>query len=98
MSRRDRSVQTDQEPEKCSRKNASRNRVPVIRLPPPLAMERVEEFLAENHWRLLDLFRTLDRSKSWGLVKEDFKRMIEKVNTNLVLGEEQSGNIVSRNN
>lgn len=80
MSRRDRSVQTDEEPEKILRKKANRNRVPVIRLPPPLAMERVEEFLAENHWRLLDLFRTLDQNKSWGLVKEDFMRMIEKVN------------------
>ena len=88
MSRRDRSVQTDQEPERVLKKNGSRNRIPVIRLPPPLAMERVEEFLAENHWRLLDLFRTLDRSKSWGLVKEDFMRMIEKVNTNLVLRKE----------
>ena len=72
-------MQTDPEPEKSSTKIGSRNRIPVIRLPPPLAMERVEEFLAENHWRLLDLFRTLDQKKSWGLVKEDFMRMIEKV-------------------
>ena len=51
----------------------------MIRLPPPLAMERVEEFLAKNHWRLVDLFRTLDKDKSWKVVKEDFMRLIEKV-------------------
>jgi hypothetical protein len=43
-------------------------------------MERVEEFLAENHWRLLDLFRQLDKNKSCRPVKEDFMRLAEKVN------------------
>lgn len=93
LSRRDQSMQTDPEPEKPSMKIGYGKRLPVIRLPPPLAMERVEEFLAENHWRLLDLFRTLDRNKSWGLVKEDFKRMIEKVCSSCKLHSENKRNL-----
>ena len=42
-------------------------------------MERIEKFLADNHWRLVDLFRTLDLKKSWNVVKEDFMRLITKV-------------------
>jgi hypothetical protein len=42
-------------------------------------MEHVEKFLAKNHWRLVDLFRTLDKDKSWAVVKEDFMRLIKKV-------------------
>ncbi len=80
MTRQDRSVQTDEEPKKNLKTNKDRHRVPIIRLPPPLAMERVEEFLAENHWRLLDLFRKLDKNKSWRVVKEDFMRLAEQVN------------------
>jgi hypothetical protein len=79
MTRQDRSVQTDKEPEKVPKTKKNRNRIPIIRLPPPLAMERVEEFLAENHWRLMDLFRALDRNKSWNVVKEDFMRLVEQV-------------------
>lgn len=78
MTRQDRSVQTDVEPEKFV-KPKIRNRIPIIRLPPPLAMERVEQFLTNNHWRLVDLFRALDKTKSWAVVKEDFMRLIEKV-------------------
>jgi hypothetical protein len=79
LTRMDRAVQTDKEPETVARWDKNRDRVPIIRLPPPLAMERVEEFLTENHWRLLDLFRTLDQNKSWRVVKEDFMRLAEKV-------------------
>ncbi len=79
MTRQDQSVQTDQEPEKVTRWDKNRHRLPKIRLPPPLAMERIEEFLVENHWRLLDLFRALDRSKSWSVVKEDFMHLAAKV-------------------
>jgi hypothetical protein len=79
MARRDRSVQTDAEPERISRVKKDRATVPKIRLPQPLAMERVEEFLAMNRWRLIDLFRTLDRVKSWNIAKEDFMRFISKV-------------------
>ncbi len=79
MTRKDQSVQTDKEPEKIPKINKNRNRIPVIRLPPPLAMERVEKFLVNNHWRLLDLFRALDKNKSWAVVKEDFMRLVEQV-------------------
>ena len=78
MIRRDRSMQTDEEPEsKKSRKGPLA--IPKIRLPPPLAMERVEEFLSNNRWRLIDLFRTVDLDKSWGVAKDDFMRFIKKV-------------------
>jgi len=79
LTRKDQSVQTDKEPEKIPKINKTRNRIPVIRLPPPLAMERVEKFLVNNHWRLLDLFRALDKNKSWAVVKEDFMRLVEQV-------------------
>ncbi|CAF0950238.1 unnamed protein product [Rotaria sp. Silwood1] len=83
LTRQDRSVQTDQEPEKNLNTKQNRNRVPVIRLPTPLAMERVENFLIDNHWRLVDLFRTLDRDKSWTVVKEDFMHLAEKEQLNI---------------
>lgn len=79
LTRQDRAMQTDEIIEPPSRTRKQYQRIPVIRLPPPLAMERVEEFLAENHWRLVDLFRRLDKNKSWNLVKEDFMRLVEKV-------------------
>ena len=96
MTRRDRSIQTDPEPETIS-PSKLRTRIPAIRLPPPLAMERVEEFLTENHWRLLDLFRTLDQTKSWKVVKEDFMRLVEKVSSENFFEEKNKRNI-SRNN
>jgi hypothetical protein len=79
MTYQHRSVQTDEEPEKILKSNRNRTRIPIIRLPSPLAMEHVEKFLAKNHWRLVDLFRTLDKDKSWAVVKEDFMRLIKKV-------------------
>ena len=80
MTRQDRAMQTDAEPEKLFKlTKKEREIVPKIRLPQPLAMERVEEFLASNRWRLIDLFRTLDRVKSWNLAKDDFMRFINKV-------------------
>jgi ribosomal protein S10 len=78
LTRKDQSIQTDKEPETVTRWDKNR-KIPIIRLPPPLAMERVEEFLTENHLRLLDLYRRLDRNKSWGVVKEDFMRLAEEV-------------------
>jgi len=79
MLRQDRAVQTDDEPEGISKLNKNRKHLTTIRLSPPIAMERIEEFLANNQWRLLDLFRTLDLKKSWNLVKEDFMRLVAKV-------------------
>ena len=79
MTRKDQSSQTDKEPETIPKWDINRDKIPIIRLPPPLAMERVEEFLTENRLRLLDLFRRLDRNKSWRVVKEDFMRLAEEV-------------------
>ncbi|CAF3605878.1 unnamed protein product [Rotaria socialis] len=83
LTRRDRSMQTDEEPESDSKMHGNRHRIPIIRLPTPLAMESVEGFLYDNHWRLVDLFRTLDRDKSWAVVKEDFMRLVEKEQLNI---------------
>jgi hypothetical protein len=79
IARQDRYVQTDDEHDKPLSTRKSRGYVPKIRLPPPIAMEYVEEFLANNHWRLIDLFRTLDRDKSWNVVKNDLMRFIRQV-------------------
>lgn len=79
LTRQDRAMQTDDEPETFGKTKKARAAVPKLRLPQPLAMERVEAFLAINRWRLIDLFRTLDRVKSWNIAKEDFMRFISKV-------------------
>ena len=94
ITRQDRSVQTDAEPEKIPKINRNRNRLPAIRLPLPLAMERVEQFLVDNHWRLVDLFRTLDRNKSWNVVKQDFMRLVEQVNIHKILTNRNFSSIV----
>ena len=79
LSRVHRGVQTDEEPEKPAKISKNRKGTPVVRLPPSSVMERIEEFLAANQWRLVDLFRTLDLTKSWHVVKEDFMRLVARV-------------------
>jgi len=83
LTRQDRSVQTEEIDEKSSKisklQRIQQQRIPIIHLPPPLAMEHIEKFLADNHWRLVDLFRQLDKNKSWNIVKDDFRRLAEKV-------------------
>jgi hypothetical protein len=55
------------------------NRVkPKIVYPTPLAMEKIERFLNRNKWRLIDLFKDLDKNKDWSLLKSDFKREYNK--------------------
>lgn len=51
---------------------------PAIRFPLPSALERIEEFLQENRWRLVDLFATLDKNKDWCVKKIDFARECKK--------------------
>ena len=83
LTHQDQATQTDREKETIPK--LDRNRIPIIRLPTPLAMESVEKFLANNHWRLVDLFRLLDRDKSWKIVKEDFTRLVDKVKITFIL-------------
>lgn len=37
-------------------------------------MERIEKFLNENRWRLVDLFKNIDKSKDWHLNREELIR------------------------
>lgn len=41
-------------------------------------MQQIEEFLAENKWRLVDLFKDLDKNKDWKVMKNDFIRECKK--------------------
>ena len=61
-----------QKKEKSSK--ASINRRPKIIYPNPIAMQQIEKFLDENRWRLIDLFRELDKDKDWHVFKDDFIR------------------------
>lgn len=81
--RQDRAMQTDRH-EQTPVQSARRSNLPIpkIRLPVPSAMEKVEEFLATNQWRLIDLFKSMDKEKSWRIAKDDFLRFIQKVEQN----------------
>ena len=41
---------------------------PQIKYPTPIAMEKIEKYLEENKWRLLDLFKDLDKNKDWKVI------------------------------
>lgn len=41
-------------------------------------MESIEEFLEINKWRLIDLFRDLDKDKDWLVLKSDLIRQVLK--------------------
>lgn len=41
-------------------------------------MEKIEKYLEENKWRLLDLFKDLDKNKDWKVYKADFVRECKK--------------------
>ena len=47
---------------------------PKIVLPIPMAMEKIEQAIEEKKWRLLDLFKDLDKNKDWKVNREDFIR------------------------
>ncbi len=36
---------------------------PKVKYPLPSALEKIESFLLENRWRLVDLFKSLDKNK-----------------------------------
>ncbi|CAF1155872.1 unnamed protein product [Didymodactylos carnosus] len=76
-SKRDKSIQTDVMVPEHNRKY-KHTVLPKIRLPPPMGMERIEEFLETNRWRLVDLFRKMDRDKDWNILKQDFMHMAEQ--------------------
>ena len=54
---------------------------PKIVLPTPLAMEKIEQAIEERKWRLLEVFKELDKNKDWQVNREDFIR--EYANGNL---------------
>ena len=78
LTRVNQAVQTDDDQSNVAKTKKARRPTATSR-PLPQAMEHVEKFLADSHWRLVDLFRTLDRNKSWNVVKDDFMRVIERV-------------------
>jgi hypothetical protein len=41
-------------------------------------MEKIEDFLEENKWRLIDLFKDLDKDKDWLILKSDLSRQCLK--------------------
>lgn len=51
---------------------------PKIEYPLPGAMERIEKFLVENRWRLVDLFKDLDKNKDWRVKSNDLIRECRK--------------------
>jgi hypothetical protein len=47
---------------------------PSIGYPIPTALDKIEEYLRENRWRLVDLFASLDKNKDWRVLASDFVR------------------------
>lgn len=43
-----------------------------------MAMKNIEDFLETNKWRLVDLFKDLDKNKDWSINKDDFLRGCKK--------------------
>ena len=41
-------------------------------------MEKIEALLGESKWRLLDLFKDMDKNKDWKVLKSDFLRECQK--------------------
>ena len=41
-------------------------------------MEKIEDFLEKNKWRLIDLFKELDKDKDWLILKSDLSRQCLK--------------------
>ena len=87
MVTKDRAVQTDSLNRFTGTSRRTNGPIPRIRLPVPSAMNKVEEFLATNHWRLIDLFKSMDKEKSWRIAKEDFMRFIKKVQLKMLTFE-----------
>lgn len=41
-------------------------------------MKKIEDFLEANRWRLIDLFKDLDKNKDWSINRNDFLRECKK--------------------
>jgi hypothetical protein len=52
---------------------------PIVRRPSPLAIKIIERFLHKKKLRLIDLFKTVDKTKTWLISKDDFRTAIRKV-------------------
>jgi hypothetical protein len=58
--------------------------IPRFRRPCPDAISILEKFLNEKKIRLVDLFTSVDKNKSWSLTKEEFVEAIKTVNIDQV--------------
>jgi hypothetical protein len=48
---------------------------PKIKYPTPSALTKIEQFLDQNKWRLIDLFKDLDKNKDWKIYKVNLRLM-----------------------
>lgn len=51
---------------------------PTIKRPSPLAIHILEQFLAENKLRVLDLFSSTDKDKDWQVTREEFRQAVRQ--------------------
>ena len=56
---------------------------PTIKRPSPLAIHILEQFLAENKLRVLDLFSSTDKDKDWQVTREEFRQAVRRVSQNI---------------
>ena len=52
---------------------------PIVARPSPVAIKIIERFLHEKKLRLIDLFKSFDKNKTWLVSGNDFKKAIKKV-------------------
>ncbi|KAK2148452.1 hypothetical protein LSH36_497g02056 [Paralvinella palmiformis] len=51
---------------------------PIVARPSPVAIKIIERFLHEKKLRLIDLFKSFDKNKTWLVSGNDFKKAIKK--------------------
>lgn len=78
----DKETQTDPDKRKRTTRIKSSDK-PKIVCPTPMVIERIEAVKVEKKWRLVDIFKDLDKNKDWRLHKEDFMRECRKGNLNV---------------
>jgi hypothetical protein len=61
---------------------------PKIILPTPIAMQKIEESLDKERWRLVDLFQDLDKNKDGKLQESDFQRECDRLGITEAMLEE----------
>lgn len=53
--------------------------LPKIRRPSPIAIRKLDRFMKSNHLRLIDIFRTIDKDKTWTINRDSFTAAIKEV-------------------